>query len=205
MNGKESAMSCQGLWILFLSDVGTFSHVILSLQGGRSKGALRMSEKFSCLRITFQFVCRMQHSHFFIFSLPLPFFIQWRQHAFPTILTQLEVPDQASFWNPPGGSSVSSGVYPPQTYPLTSETSENLIMGKISIPMGNAILQADFTWQAPTVFCGRQRAACYSFVFSLNPDNSTRNHLFSCFKEHTGIRGFNSVIRITYPGHKFEG
>ena len=52
------------------------------------------------------------------FSPSLPPFVQWRQLAFPTILTQPKVPEQVCFWNPLVDPVWVQRVLSIQTYPL---------------------------------------------------------------------------------------
>ena len=52
------------------------------------------------------------------FSPSLPPFVQWRQLAFPTILTQPKVAEQVCFWNPLVGPVWVQRVLSTQTYPL---------------------------------------------------------------------------------------
>lgn len=108
------------------------------------------------------------------------------------------------FWNPlVGPVRVQGFIYSKPIHTLAYKTSENLIMGEVFIQCEMQSYKLVSLGKL-LPYCVKGSALGAVCVFSLDLDSSMGSHLFSCFKEQTGIREFNNVINITYPGPEFE-
>lgn len=109
---KESAVSCQGCPMPFLGGEHTQPcHVVpTAWQGQRNTARLGDSSAQLESRSHLSLECSI---HIYSFSLSLLSLLSRNEDSmFPTMLTQRKVLGQVCFGNLPGGSGVSSGVYP---------------------------------------------------------------------------------------------